>query len=177
MRHSTLLFISILLLFLTYQPTTVVANNNNGNSYDASILYLTAFNKLPVKVSLNNKDVSELKSLAVVDGVQPGKYLIKITQPIQYVNASTKKTTAKEKHDKILFYGHIIIPPRKVIYAFIDKDSNFKIVKQRPTVTVYNPTFEQPSVEGYVQHVPNLINHNHCERFGIVPKRQQFADA
>lgn len=149
----------------------VIANNNN---YDASTLYLTAFNKLPVKVSLNNKDVGDLKALAVIDGVQPGKYLIKITQPLQYAQAPSKKTDDALKYEKILFYGHIIIPPRKVLYAFVDKDNNFKIIKQRPTVTVYNPIIEQPSVEGYAQSIPTPINHKHCEGLGILREQPQF---
>ena len=150
--------VNMMLILLLGSSATLWANNaekeaqnrlvndtqqstRNGN-YDVSTLYLTTASGVAIQVILDNKRADESRNedkTSVFEGVKPGNYLLKVSQQMT-LNKTSRRAKISSRDvvsEKIIFYERIEIPARKVIYAFIDKDGNFIIAKQRKIITIW----------------------------------------
>lgn len=120
-------YTAIISIFMLIGMVSVQAN------YDVSILYLKVVNnEKPYKIMLNGKSYHISEATAVIDGVVPGKYDIKITQAEKsYIDAKGNNN----EYEKVIFVGQIDIVPKRAIYACIDTDHQLRILKQRTIKT------------------------------------------
>ena len=104
-----------------------------ASNYNVSTLYLKVFNGESFTVTLD-KSTFQSNELHVLEGIQPKRYLLKVTQDFadEEINERTKG------YEKLLSYGYIRIAPKSVIFAYIDEKGDFKVYSQRQTITVFN---------------------------------------
>ncbi|MGB1207284.1 MAG: hypothetical protein ACPG5B_16675 [Chitinophagales bacterium] len=120
--------IFIVALFFICSTGTTFANSN----HNVSTLYLKVFNGKAFTLTFD-KSTFEANQVHILEGIQPNRYLLKVTQRFteEELNEHTKG------YEKLLYYGHIRIAPKSVIFAYIDAKGDFKVYSQRPTITVF----------------------------------------
>ena len=109
-----------LLFCCTLRPSTA------GN-YDVSVLYLKIFDGSSFKVILNKTPYNNESSTHILESVHPGKHLLRIM------------SQSPDNVETVIFNGYISIPPKKIIFAFIDRDGIFRIACEKNTKTVHSP--------------------------------------
>lgn len=146
-KFATLLIATttLFLVTMTIDLTAKSCEEDNNlvqttSNYDASTLYIRTADGTPIKVTLSNKSASKIDpATSMIEGVKPGVHLLKVAHIVTLNKASRRGSSTQAKDivsEKIIFYEKIVVPPRKVIYAFVDANGNFRIVKQRNTITV-----------------------------------------
>lgn len=114
-----------------------------NSSYDVSTLYLKLHNGQSFKVTLNGTVYNQSQNTHTIEGVQPGKYMLKIIRPL---TAPATFNTANKGQEEVVFEGYIVIPPRRVVFAYIDALGNFRVAKEKNTTTVSLPSQNQQAV-------------------------------
>ena len=121
-------YISALILLLLHYNSL-----NANDNYNVSILYLSIPNYHAIEVSLGDRYMKKQGDSFVVEGIEPGRHLLRISQK-QHFQASM--ATNSEYYEVVLYYGYVEIAPKKVIFAKLDESQHLRILKERATKTV-----------------------------------------
>jgi hypothetical protein len=145
--------LTILLLSISYCATIF------ANDFNVSTLHLKLESNNLLKISLNEQVYDTAKKMHTIEGLQPGKYLLKVTElEAEVLLAKTSGSEVKQKYtERLVYYGYINIAPKRVIFAYINNQRKFKIHKERKTNTVYAPL---PFQEFNEQYFPLLYATN-----------------
>ena len=91
-------------------------------------------------VSLNDEVIGHGENIYYFEGLKPGKYLLKIKQSSLIVSGNEFQQTDYE--GDIVYQNYIYIPPKKIIWAYVNQEHQLKICKQKSTYTVSLPVKE-----------------------------------
>ncbi len=153
------------------------AGVTNNASFSASTLYLQLQSQEAFTLSLNDVVYDDPQHLYIVNGLEPGKYLLQVystevIEPGLFVQATPTSTSSanavkkKQASQKLQFYGYITIAPKHTIYAYIDANMQYRISSLKRSKTVMCPNeHRQQELGRYAQVVSPAI----------VPTRRKFA--
>ncbi|MGB0839993.1 MAG: hypothetical protein ACPGXL_07630 [Chitinophagales bacterium] len=126
--------ITICLISLAFSVTNTLYANS---SYSASYLYLKVFNGQQFKVVINDTDTFMSKDgVIAIDGLIPGRYTIKVIQASSAVIGAT--SVSSQPQEVLIYSGQIQVIAKKIMYAVIDQNQEFHVIKMKNTVTVSN---------------------------------------
>lgn len=127
--------ILLVTLFFAISITTVAIAGNLGDvndNYSVSTLYIAMYNKEPFVLVIDDQQFApNTDNVLIIEGLKPGKHLIKVLQ-----------NTPKGEVPR--FYGTINVAPQKLIYAVIEANSKFNVLKELSTTTVSLPNTNTP---------------------------------
>lgn len=127
-------------LFFGISFTTISVAGNLGDvsdNYSVSTLYIAMYNKQPFVLVIDDQQFApNIDNILVIEGLKPGKHLIKVLQ-----------NTPKGEVPR--FYGTINVAPQKLIYAVIEANSKFNVLKELSTTTVYLPNTNSNTSDYY----------------------------
>ncbi len=136
-------FLKFFFTFLLISTLGSSFTHASSSSYDISTLYLKLHNGQSFKVTLNGTIYNQNQNTHTIEGVQPGKYMLKITLP---TTSPTAFNASNKEQEQVVFEGYIVIPPRRVVFAYIDALGNFRVAKEKNTTTVSLPHTNQQAI-------------------------------